>query len=104
MTQIYPTIRTNELTDQGPTFNHSCTSYRLSTKGDHHVFKSGVTLFVLTINRAQNYLVLDAYIGQEDEPVDSVFLQGTSIAECIGRDWRSLSVEQLATRMINLFA
>lgn len=103
MTQIYPIIRH---IDHGLLLNHNCISYRLSAGkgGDHHVFKLGATLFVLTINIAQNYLVLDAYIGKEDEPVDSIFLQGAGISECIGSDWRSLSVEQLATRMIKLFA
>lgn len=115
MTQIYPTtIRTMTLSEaraygychQGLMLEHDCVSYRLSVskKDELYVFKSGVSLFVLTINTRQTYVGLDIYMPKEADAIDSIFLQGEAISECIGHDWRSLSLIQLVTRLTQLFA
>lgn len=114
MQQIYPTIRTMtwQEADQygycnrGQMMDYNCIFYRLSAgaRDEIQVFRSGVTLYVLTINHHLDYVGLDAYIGSEQEPVDSIFLQGDwAISECIGNDWRILPLTSLATRLINLF-
>ncbi len=114
MQQIQPTIRTMAWDEarefghlnRGRVMDYNCISYRLSvgTTDDLYTFKSGVTLYVLTINRLIDYVGLDAYIGSEKDPIDSIFLQGSAIEECIGNNWRSLSLTTLTTRLINLFA
>jgi len=92
--------------NRGKMLDYNCISYRLSsgTSDDIHVFRSGVTLYVLTINYKMDYIGLDAYMGKEQEALDSIFLQGEwSIKECIGNDWRDLSLTSLVTRLISLF-
>ncbi len=115
MTQIYPTIRTmtfEEARDfgdyhQGLMMDHNCVSYRLSagTKDNMHVLESGPVLYVLTLNTCLDYIGLDIYMPKEEDAVDSIFLQGDyAIAECIGHDWRSLSLYKLVARLMALFA
>ena len=115
MTQIYPTIRTMTFEEarelgsfhQGLMMEHNCESYRLSagTKDNLHVLESGPVLYVLTLNMSLDYLGLDIYMPKEEDAIDSTFLQGDyAIAECIGHDWRSLSLYQLVTRLVRLFA
>ena len=115
MTQIHPTIRTMTweeakqfgLVNRGLMLNHETISYRLSAGSTDkiHVFRSGPTILVLTVNLHFDYLALDAYLGSEQEPIDSIFLQGEdAIRECIGSNWQSLTLATLATRLLNLFA
>lgn len=115
MTQIQTTIRSMTweeaqqygLFDRGLMMNYGTVSYRLSagTTDDIHAFKSSVVIYVLTINHHLNYLGLDAYIGAETEPIDSIFLEGdSSIKEFIGNNWHTLPPPSLATRLIQLFA
>lgn len=115
MTQIYTTtIRTMTMTEarlygychQGLMLEHECVSYRLSVtkKDDLYVFKSGPVIYVLTINTRQTYVALDVFIGHQEDAIDSIFLQGEATREMIGHDWRSLSLAQLITRLVRLFA
>lgn len=115
MQQIFPTIRTMTWDEaeqygycnRGQVMDYNCISYRLSagTRDDIQLFRSGVTLYVLTINHHLDYVGLNAYIGSERDPIDDIFLQGDlAISECIGNDWRSLSLVSLATRLIQQFA
>ena len=113
MTQIFPTIRTmtwneaHEFSDyhQGLMMDHNCISYRLSagTKDNLHVLESGPVLYVVTLNMHMEYVSLDIYMPKEDEPIDSIFLQGEATREMLGNDWKSLSLIQLATRLVKLF-
>ncbi|PLX83670.1 MAG: hypothetical protein C0617_11085 [Desulfuromonas sp.] len=115
MTQIHPTIRTmtwNEarefgLLNRGLLMDYDCISYRLSagTTDDIHTFKSGATLFVLTVNTRLDYIGFDAYIGKEEDPIDSIFLQDShAIEEVLGRAWRSMSITAIASILANQFA
>lgn len=115
MTQIYPTIRTMTFEEasefgfchQGLMMEHNCVSYRLSagTNDNLHVLESGPVLYVVTLNLPMEYISLDIYMPKEEDPIDSIFLQGDyAIRECIGKDWRSLSLIQLTTRLVQLFA
>ena len=114
MTQIHPTIRTmtwEEAMDfghyhQGLMMDYGCISYRLSagTTDNIHIFKNGVALYVLTINTKLDYVDLSVYMANEQDPIDSIFLQGEwSIRECVGNDWRSLSLVSLVSRLIHQF-
>ncbi|PLX92331.1 MAG: hypothetical protein C0621_09785 [Desulfuromonas sp.] len=86
--------------EQGPR------TYRLSagTTDTVHVFEESTILYVLTVNLHLEYVALDWYQGNEPEPIDSVFLQGEAINECIGCDWRDISELELAKRLALLFA
>ena len=115
MTQIYPTIRTMTFEEasefgeyhQGLMMEHGCVSYRLSagSKDNMHVLKSGAVLYVVTINSLMEYVSLDIYMSKTEDAIDSIFLQGDyAISECVGNEWRSLSLIQITTRLMELFA
>lgn len=115
MTKIQTNIRTMTweeaqqygLFDRGLMLNYGTVSYRLSAEktDDIHAFKSSVVLYVLTINTHFEYCCLDAFMGTEDEPIDSIFLQGSvAIQEFIGNNWHTLPIATLATKLIQLFA
>jgi len=114
MTEIHPTIRTMTFEEakkcgyhhQGLRLEHDCISYQLNagTSDNIHIFKSGASLIVLTINTRLDYIGLDFYLGSEEEPLDSIFLQGDAAREMIGSNWQSLSLINLAHRLLQLFA
>ena len=114
MNQIFPAIRSMtyeeaqhyKLFYPGLMLNHDTATYKLSagTTDTIYIFKSSVVIYVLTINHHLEYVGLDAYIGSEDEPIDSIFLQGSALQECIGKNWNSLPLSTLATKLIQLFA
>lgn len=110
MTQIYPTIRSMTFEGNSEVNNpnqvlmmdHDCISYRLtsSTTDNLHIFKSGATLIVLTVNTNLDYVCMDAYIGTEPDPIDSIFVQGeAAIQEFVGVSWRNLSLDALISRL-----
>jgi hypothetical protein len=115
MWQINPVIRSMTWDEtlkygyfnQGQMMDYHGVSYRLSAgTSDHiHVFKSGVTLFVLVINPLLDYLGLDAYMPNEEDPIDNIFLQGKwAIDECLGRQWRELSPVTIVTLLMHQFS
>lgn len=114
MTQIFPAIRSMspqeaqhyKLAKPGLILNHETATYKLSagTTDTIYIFKSSIVIYVLTINHHLEYVGLDAFIGSEDEAIDSIFLQGSSIQECFGNNWHSLPLASLATKLIQLFA
>lgn len=114
MQQIYPVIRnmTWEETQKYGYFNPGkmmdCQggSYRLSAgnRDSINVFKSGVTLYVLVVSYSLDYLGLDAYMPNEEDPIDNIFLQGEwAIQECLGCQWRKLSPATIADRLMHHF-
>lgn len=114
MIQIFPAIRSMSvqeaqhygLINRGLMLNHETTTYKLTagTTDTIYIFKQSVVIYVLTINHHLEYVGLDAFIGSEDEAIDSLFLQGSSLHECIGKNWNSLPLANLATKLIQLFA
>lgn len=115
MQQIKPTIRSMTFDEQveyglcnrGLMLEQEEVTYLLTagTTDSLYVFKGGSVVYVLTLNLNLDYVALDVYVGHEEEPVDSVFLQGSwAIEECLGKRWRSLTVSTMATRLINQFA
>ena len=114
MTKINPAIRTMTVDEaigygcyQGSLMRHECVSYRLSAgnSDDLHIFKSGVVLYVLTVNVKQTYIGLNVFMSQTEDAIDNIFLQGNdTISEFLGHGWRSLSLAQLVTRLMTIFA
>ena len=114
MMLINPTIRTMTFEEalefgdyhQGLMMDHNCVSYRLSagTKDNLHILESGPVLYVITLNMHMEYVSLDIYMPKEEEPIDSIFLQGEATRKMLGDDWKSLSLIQLVTRLVKLFS
>jgi hypothetical protein len=115
MNQIYPTVRSMTLDEQveagffnkGLILEQDNRAYRLTsgTTDSLHIFEAGVLIYVLTINLHLDYVALDWFIGSEVDPVDSIFLQGHhTIIESLGSGWNLLPLEDLAGRMVQLFA
>jgi hypothetical protein len=115
MQQIYPVIRnmTWEETpmygcfSSGKMMDYQGGSYRLGAGASDciYVFKSGVTMYVLVINDSLDYLGFDAYMPNEEDPIDNIFLQGGwAIRECLGCQWRELSPATIADRLMHHFS
>lgn len=111
MREINPVIRRMTLEEMsqynlqnfGLAIDHKSITYRLSggTMDIIHVFESGPNLFVLSINRTLSYVGLDAYVGEESDPVRSAFFQYEwELYEYVGRNWRDLTPVTLTEKLI----
>lgn len=111
MNQIYPHIRSMtyeesqhyKLVNQGLMLTHETSTYKLSagTTDTIYIFKSSVVIYVLTINHHLEYVGLDAFIGNEDEAIESIFVQGeAAIQAFVGVSWRNLSLDALISRLM----
>jgi hypothetical protein len=77
-------------------------NYKLNagTSDKIHVFTRSIYLFVLTINRFLGYIGLDAYVPLEEEPINTIFLHSDyQIKELLGKHWKQMTPETLATRL-----
>jgi hypothetical protein len=115
MQQIYPVIRSMTWEEtrkygyfsQGKMMDYQGGSYRLSAgaRDSIYMFKSGVTLYVLVVNSSLDYLGLDAYMPNEEDSIDNLFLQGEwVIQKCLGCRWRELSLATIADRLMRHFS
>lgn len=76
--------------------------YRLNAGVRDHVnvFIESPCLFILTINPSLDYLGLDAYMLEEADPVNTVFLHSVSeIEEALGKRWRQMKPETIVSRL-----
>ena len=115
MTPIIPVVREMTIDEQveyglcnrGLMLEQGEYAYRLTagTTDTVQVFEAGgAVLYVLTVNYGLEYVALDWYQGSEGEPIDSLFLPGDcAISEVVGKDWRSMTLIQLATALKDLF-
>ncbi len=110
MTRITLTIRTMtfqeasqlRLHNRGLVLEHQGRSYHLSagTSDRIQIFQQSVCLYVLTSNNALGYLGLDAYMPDEPDPVNTVFLHyENDIAEILGKGWEEMEPEDIVTRL-----
>ena len=110
MAQIYPPVRQMTSADilfsesAGLILKHKGVSYQPQTtvKGDLCLFETGAYLIALTINRRLEAISLDIFTGQEQHPVDGIFLQGNGLTEVVG-NWRRLPLPSLVDRLLHLF-
>lgn len=66
-----------------------------------YVFTKSICIFVLTVNRHLGYIGLDAYMPNEPDPINTVFLHSDDqITECLGRRWEQLSPRTIAERLV----
>lgn len=110
MTPIAPTIRmmsweeSNQLSlySRGLILEHQGKSFILNagTRDKIHVFTQGISLYVLTINQALDYIGLDAYMPPEQEPINSIFLHSEQqLVDVLGRRWKRMSPSTMAYRL-----
>ena len=110
MTPITPTIRSMtfeeadkaKLHSRGLMLEYEGKDYRLNsgTSDTIHVFTRSIYLFVLTLNRSLGYMGLDAYVPNDDEPINTIFLHSEhQIRELLGRNWNQMTPETLAIRL-----
>jgi hypothetical protein len=112
MTAIKPTIRrmTFEEADlaglhsRGLILEHQGQSYRLNagTSDAVHTFTKSIILYVLTTNRSLGYIGLDAYMPNEPDPINTIFLHSEQdIKDTLGPKWELLSPSTAIMRMAN---
>ncbi|MEA5115676.1 MAG: hypothetical protein VB050_16790 [Geobacteraceae bacterium] len=111
MTPIIPSIRmmtyeeVNQkgLFNRGLKFEHQGCSYNLHAgmSDKVYVFTRSICIYVLTINRSLGYIGLDAYMPEEPNPINTIFLHDEDqIIECLGGKWGQLSPRTVAERLI----
>ncbi len=115
MQKIFPVIRKmtieemkqHRLQNFGLAMEHKGRTYRLTggTGDQVRVFAAGAIIYVLSLNRNLSYVGLDAYMGSETDPVAYAFMQyDWELEDYLGKNWRELSDEELATKLINHLA
>ena len=110
MTKLNVQIRTMTLEEQrhynlhnkGLMLDYLNQTYLLNagTRDDIEVWKQGAGLYVLTMNSYCGYIGLDAYMPNESEPINSVFLQDYEAEELLGSRWKDLSTRTIALRLM----
>ncbi len=66
-----------------------------------YVFTKSICIYVLTVNRLLGYIGLDAYMPNERDPINTVFIHSDhQITECLGRRWEQLSPRTIAERLV----
>lgn len=110
MTPIAPTIRMMSweeasqlrLYSRGLILEHQGKSFILNagTRDKVHVYTQGISLYVLTINQALDYIGLDAYMPPEQEAINTIFLHSEQqIVDILGRKWKWMSPATMAYRL-----
>jgi hypothetical protein len=94
--------RQHNLHNKGLMFDYLNHSYFLNagTRDDIEVWKLGAGLYVLTLNGYCGYIGLDAYMLNEPEPINSIFLQEYEAEEILGKKWKNLSTRTIALRLM----
>ena len=84
---------------------HDNNNYHLQggTNDTIHVFTQNIVLYVLTINRSNGTIGLNAFMVPEPDPINSIFLHNNQeIFDYLGNKWESMKpvsiVKQLITR------
>jgi hypothetical protein len=112
MTAITPAIRRMSfeeayqagLQNRGLILEHQGKSYQLHAglSDKIHVFEQSIYLYVLTINNALGYIGLDAYLPNEQDPINTIFLHSEyQFTDYLGIKWRQLSPATIAKRLSN---
>lgn len=65
-----------------------------------HVFTRSIYFFVLTTNIPLGYIGLDAYMPNEQDPINTIFLHSDyQITDYLGRNWKQMSSVTMAQRL-----
>jgi hypothetical protein len=111
MTKLNAPVRTMTLEEQrhyqqhnaGMMLDYQNNSYFLNagSRDDIEVLKHGAGLYVLTLNGYCGYIGLDAYMPNEPEPINSVFLQDYEAEELLGKRWKDLSTRTITIKLMD---
>jgi len=111
MTAIKPTIKlfTSDKDNAGIQINslileHNGNHYHLhgGTSDTIHVFTQSIALYVLTINRMNGTIGLNAFMSPEPDPINTIYLHTPlDIKEILGAKWEQLSPMAITMKLIN---
>lgn len=90
------------LLNRGLVLEHGDKIYFLNAglKDRIHVFCRSIYVFVLTINMPLGYIGLDAYMSNEEDPINTIFLHSDyQITDYLGRKWKHMSAVTMAHRL-----
>jgi hypothetical protein len=110
MTAIKPTIKLHTREeDNGIHINslimkHNGNSYHLygGARDTIHVFSQSIALYVLTINKVNGTMELNAYMSPEPSPINSFSLHTVKdIIDIFGANWEQLPALTISMKLIN---
>lgn len=112
MTAIKPTIKLFTTQDEDSTgihinsliLEHNGNNYQFhGGAGDSvHVFIESIALYVLTINKSNGTMGLNAFMSPEPDPINSIHLHNPQdIKETLGAKWGQLSPKVITMKLIN---
>jgi len=112
MKELIPNVKmmTYEEADQKGLFNRGLVldyegrTYFLNAgiKDKIHVFTRSIYIFVLTTNPSLGYIGLDAYMPNEQDPINTIFLHSEyQFSDYLGCNWKQLSASSIAQRLSN---
>ena len=111
MTAIKPTIKlfTSDTDDAGIQIHnlileHNGNNYQLhgSTNDIIHVFTQSIALYVLSINKNNGTIGLNAFMTPEPDPINSIYMHTPlDIKEVLGTKWEQLSPMAITMKLIN---
>jgi hypothetical protein len=111
MTPIKSTLQlhTREENDNGTYVNslimkHQGNNYHLfaGTKDTINIFSQSIALYVLTINRINGTIGLNAYMSPEPFPINSFYMHSTKeIVDVFGPRWEQLPALDITLKLIN---
>ena len=110
MTPITPELKLHTHQDQdGIHINslimkHKGNNYHLyaGTKDTIYIFSQPIALYVLTINREQGKIGLNAYMSPEPFPLNSFYMQTVKhIVSILGSKWEQLPALDITMKLID---
>lgn len=110
MNQLTPTLKLHVINDNyGYHFNsliieHKNNYYNLqaSTKDTIHIFTESLGIYVLTINRDNGYIGLNAYMSPEPDALNSMYLKNNQeIIEALGIHWDAMEPVAIVHKLID---
>ncbi len=110
MTTITPVLQLHtRAEDRGTHINslimkHNGNSYHLygGARDTIHVFNQSIAIYVLTINKVNGAIELNAYMSPEPFPINSFSLHKVKdIIDILGAKWEQLPPETIVLKLIN---
>ena len=110
MTAITPTIKLfTSNKDSGIQINNLILEYNGNhyhfhgaTNDTIHVFTQSIALYVLTINKGNGTMALNAFMGPESDPINGVYFHTPKdIKDVLGAKWEALSAKVITIKLIN---
>ena len=110
MTAIIPVIKLHSRQeDNGIHFNslimkHNGNAYHIyaGARDTIHVFTQSIALYVLTINKINGTIALNAYMSPEPFPINSFYMHNVKeIVDVFGTKWEQLPALTVTMKLIN---